>query len=288
MESSSRIEKNDDLKGLTVTTSPTSYLQTLADDETTAFVVSLQSVKAHLSQELQWINEKLQQKSIQLQGIETLLSEALALGLIATGVNPTSKHTSTKESTAVLPSTESVTTDATTDENDLEIPAAIVGEAFKSGQSIDSIGSIAAAIAALPDKTSSKQRGGQAKSDYTKTTTGSKSSANAKKLPTKAQQSKQSTSKASRTGKTSGLNQFLQSQFRDKALTESVSDILNRAPAPLSTDDVMAKLYNGLSEEDYQRAKHSLANILSLGKSKGAWKSAGRGRYTGNAAMITA
>jgi hypothetical protein len=272
-----------------VTTSPTSYLQTLADDETTTFVVSLQSVKAHLSQELQWINEQLQQKSMQLQGIETLLSEALALGLITTDVNTTSNHTPTRDtSTVIVPSTESVTTDAPTDENNLEIPTATGGEAFKSDQSIDSIDSIAAAIAALPDKKSSKQRGGQAKSDYTKTTSGSKSSANAKKLPAKAQQSKQSTSKASRTGKTSGLNQFLQSQFRDKALTESVSDILSRAPAPLSTDDVMAKLYNGLSEEDYQRAKHSLANILSLGKSKGAWKSAGRGRYTCNAAMITA
>jgi hypothetical protein len=47
-------------------------------------------------------------------------------------------------------------------------------------------------------------------------------------------------------------------------------------------------LYEGLSTEDYQRAKHSLANILSVGKSKGTWQSVGRGRYTGNAAVLTA
>jgi hypothetical protein len=62
-----------------------------------------------------------------------------------------------------------------------------------------------------------------------------------------------------------------------------VGDILNNASAPLSTDEVMAELYDGLSKEDYNRAKNSLANILSVGRSKGTWKSTGRGRYAGNA-----
>jgi hypothetical protein len=282
MESSSRIEKNDDLKGLTVTTSPTSYLQSLADDETTAFVVSLRNVKVHLSQELQWIDEQMQQKTVQLQGIETLLSEALSLGLIATDADPTLGDTSA----TFVPSSQISLANAGTDQSNLELSAAANGGVFRRDQSIDSIDSIAAAIAALPDQTSAKQPSDQASGR-------AKTSRDAKPAPTKTsaaktQRSNLSSSKTGRTGQSSGLNQFLQSQFRGQALTESVSDILNRASEPLSTDDVMAKLYAGLSEEDYQRAKHSLANILSLGKSKGSWQSAGRGRYTGNAAAATA
>ncbi|UBF24919.1 hypothetical protein K9N68_25190 [Kovacikia minuta CCNUW1] len=58
---------------------------------------------------------------------------------------------------------------------------------------------------------------------------------------------------------------------------QPLGDILNQATAPLSTDAVMAALYDGLPTAEYDRAKHSLANTLSVGRSKGLWKSAGRG-----------
>jgi hypothetical protein len=144
---------------------------------------------------------------------------------------------------------------------------------------------VAAAIAALPaKKTSTKQRGSQGKASSAKTPSPKPSATTqtttAKKPPKPATPP---AGKTNQRGKTSNLQRFLKNQWRDKALTESVGDILNSASAPLSTDEVMAELYDGLSKEDYNRAKNSLANILSVGRSKGTWKSTGRGRYAGNA-----
>jgi hypothetical protein len=263
-----------------VTNSPTSYLQTLADDETIAFVTSLQSVKAYLSQELQWINEQAQQKTVQLQGIETLLSEALARGLMPTDADSVSTH----PSLAAAPSTPMVTTDVATGESNLDIPEPANGGSASSKSS----DGVTAAIAAVPNKTPSKLRGGKVKSTQTKAPRSSQSGKTPKASAAKNKRSPSSVSKASRTGKTSELSQFLRSQFRGKALIESVSEVLDRASAPLNTDEIMAELYEGLSTEDYQRAKHSLANILSMGKSKGTWQSVGRGRYAGKAKAISA
>ena len=245
----------------------TSYLQTLANDEAIAFVASLQKVKDHLSQELQWMNEQAQQKATQIQGIETLLSEASALGLV---------------------SAETDSIPEVTPESVEELASAIELAAAESGStaSNDTPEPVAAAIAALPSKkTSTKQRGSQEKAKPAKTPPGPKPSA-ATQTTTAKKPSKLATPPADKTnqrGKTSNLQRFLKSQWRDKALTESVGDILNNASAPLSTDEVMAELYDGLSKEDYNRAKNSLANILSVGRSKGTWKSTGRGRYAGNA-----
>ena len=91
-----------------------------------------------------------------------------------------------------------------------------------------------------------------------------------------------SVGKVNQRGNASGLQRFLQNQWRDKVLTEAIGEILKRAAVPLSTDEVMAALYDGLPKADYDRAKHSLANILSVGKSKGTWQSTGRGRYASN------
>jgi len=135
-----------------VTNSPTSYLQTLADDETIAFVTSLQSVKAYLGQELQWINEQAQQKTMQLQGIETLLSEALARGLMPTDAASVSTH----PSPAAVPSTPMVIADVATGESDLDIPTAANGGTASSESSDGGT----AAIATLPNQTPSKSRGG--------------------------------------------------------------------------------------------------------------------------------
>jgi hypothetical protein len=261
-----------------VTNSPTSYLQTLADDETIAFVTSLQSVKAYLSQELQWINEQVQQKTMQLQGIETLLSEALARELL-----PTDAGSVPIPLSAAVPSVPMVA-DIATGESDLDILAAANGGTASS----ESSDGVTAAIAALPDKTPSKSRGEKVKSAQTKAPRSSKSGKTPKTSAAKTNRSPSSVSKASRTGKSSELNQFLRGQFRGKVLIESVSEILDRASAPLNADEIMAELYEDLSTEDYQRAKHSLANILSIGKSKGTWQSAGRGRYTGKARAISA
>lgn len=259
-----------------MTTFPTSYLQTLAKEEAIAFLESLEQVKDHLRQELQWMQAQVQQKSVQIQSIETLLSEASALKLVGTAIQ------ATEEEAAVVPPTdEIVPTTAATDENALELPATTNGITASDKASEP----VTTAIAALPNKASStQQRSSRGKASHTKNPPVSKPSTSPKTNTTKVKQPNSSPSavKTSQRGRTSGLQQFLKSQWRDKAITEAVGDILDRATAPLSTDEMMTALYDGLPQDDYDRAKHSLANTLSVGRSKGAWRSTGRGRYVGN------
>ena len=255
-------EKIIALKASAVATSSTSYLQTLDKDEAIAFVASLQTVKDHLSQALLWLEAQVQQKTVQLQGIETMLAEAETLGLVVAA--PQS-----------IP-------DASSPESAVELPAT------ENGSTLPAIAPepVAAVIAPLPTKKPSKQPPGQSgKVDSAKESRDSKPPVAIKTSTAKTKQPKPSTppaSKVNQRGKASPLQPFLKSQWRDKALTEAVGDILDQAAAPLSTDEVMAALYNGLPTAAYDRAKHSLANILSVGRSKGAWKSTGRGRYAGN------
>lgn len=262
-----------------MTTSSMSYLQTLAKDEAIAFVTSLQKVKAHLSQELQWVSEQVQQKTAQLQSIETLLSEAEALGLVTADTHPILGAASA----IAAPSAPGVTTTGAPHESGLELPAT----ENESTSPVATTEAVAVEIAALPSKKPSKpSRGQHEKVDPAKMLSGSKPLATNKTSTARAKQPKPSTptaSKAHQRGKASNLQQFLKRSFRDQALTEAVSNILNRAAVPLNTDEVMVALYDELPKADYDRAKHSLANILSVGKSKGAWKSTGRGHYASNA-----
>ncbi len=265
------------LKASAVATSPTSYLQTLAKDEAIAFVVSLQTVKDHLSQALLWLETQRQQKALQLKGIETLLFEAEALGLVAAETHSILEATSAV--TAATPTLESAGVTHTDSLGALPQRLAVLQSSQQRSQ-------LRLRIAALPTKKTLKQsRGQQGKAASAKTSRDSKPSASTKTSTVPAKQANPSmppVSKVAQRGKTSPLQRFLKSQWQDKALIEAVSDILNRATA-LSTDEVMAALYDGLPQADYDRAKHSLANTLSVGRSKGAWKSPGRGLYAGNA-----
>jgi len=258
-----------------VATASTSYLQTLPKDEAIAFVASLQSVKAHLSQALLWLEAQVQQKTVQLQGLETMLSEAETLGSEAETLG------------LVVAAPHSLPT-AITHASAVELPATAKGSTLPAIATEP----VAAAIAPLPAKKPLEQsRGQQGKAASAKTSRGTKPSAATKTGTLPAKQATPSTppvSKAAQRGKASPLQRFLKSQWRDKALTEAVGDILDQAAAPLTTDAVMAALYDGLPQADYDRAKHSLANILSVGRSKGAWKSTGRGLYAGKAVTTAA
>lgn len=258
---------------------PISYFQTLANDEATAFVTSLQRVKAHLSQELQGLEAQVQQKMLQLQGIETLLLEALGLGLTTAATHITPEETAT----VAVPIRHVEAPTITTDESALTLSATADGNTLPMAETQPAT----TAIAALSNEEPSKQsRGQHGKAVADKTPRSAKASATTKPSNTKAKQpasSRLPARKANQRGKASNLQPFLKAQFRDQALTEAVGEILSRASAPLSTDEVMAALYDGLPQVAYDRAKHSLANTLSVGRSKGSWQSTGRGRYASNA-----
>lgn len=72
-------------------------------------------------------------------------------------------------------------------------------------------------------------------------------------------------------------------EFQGKTFTDSVAQILENAPKPLHLNELLAQMYEGLSDQDYERAKISLASVLSVGKKEGKWQNLGQGMYAGNA-----
>jgi hypothetical protein len=259
-----------------VANSHVSYLQTLAKDEAIAFVSSLQKVKEHLSHELQWINGQVQQKTIQLEGIDTLLSEAVGLGLLApNAVSTVATELEQASSPAALAATNgnSVTVEATTPTD------AIAGTPSESTLT----------ASAPPPKRGKQRQADNISSSKRKAklpATGKPGAAKttSKATATKARKPGRPPQAASDSGKATdyGFQQFLQASFQDQSMTDAVGAILAATKEPLNTDAIMAQLYAGLSGEPYQRAKSSLSNILSVGKTKGKWKSPGRGLYIGS------
>ena len=230
-------------------TASTSYLQTLPSTEAIAFVTSLQKVKAHLSQELARINTQLQQKTVQLQGIEGILAELGA---------------PTEQPPSPAPASEELTNGNSSVSRllNLEIPTPPQASPSSDHETVEA-----------PEPARS-QRG-------KKQISSPKSPAKSKRSAAKpASQAKASESAA----EPNALKPFLQSAFQNQPLSDSIAQVLSNATEPLSTDNLMVELYDGLSSEDYKRAKRSLTNILSTGRSKGKWRSAERGLYTSNVA----
>lgn len=253
------------------------YLQTLAKDEAIAFVSSLQKVKEHLSHELQWMNEQVQQKTMQLQGIDTLLAEAVGLGLVPLHAASTATDDIKPSSVGAVLSSVSQPTPSLSDPATL---AAANGSNLASATALED--AAVSSSEALPStSTAPPQRGKQrqqSKSPQSKLE--AKRPAAGKTNTPKAKPGRPPHSSTEATS--SGFQKFLQAGFQDQSMTDAVGEILTATKEPMNTDAIMAKLYDGLSDESYQRAKSSLSNILSVGKSKGKWKSPGRGLYAGS------
>jgi hypothetical protein len=264
-EESVKSRKINWLKELAVVTSPTSYLQSLDKDESISFVASLQKVKEHLTHELQWINAQATQKTTQLQGIEAILTEAVVLGLIAES----------------LPSTPV---------SNIHHPVASVADAselsyangsFSLAESIDSTDLESAPATESVDLVSDRVAVNNAKPKATTQSSTSRKSVSSKSKSTSS--GKRPLSKAGQAGKSPDLKHFVKPEFQEQSFTDAVAQILEAAKKPIGLSDVIAKLYVDLSNQDYQRAKISLTNVLSTGKNKGKWKSMGRGMYASNA-----
>jgi hypothetical protein len=240
-----------------VANSPASYLQTLPKDEAIAFVASLLKVKTHLDDELQWMNVQLQQKTSQLQGIEAILSEAVLLGLIDAEATPFTPNPDANGTT-------------------ISLPSSLISIAPQSIELTDSI-NLGIANSAVPANSAAV-----AASEPSDPPTIQPKSTQPRKPKTNKKTSNTKTKKSNVSTEASDLRQFLQAEFREQTLVESIAQVLEDALEPLGADDIMAELYEDLSDEDYRRAKRSLTNILSLGKTRGKWQSAARGLYRGN------
>jgi len=239
-------------------TIPTSYLKTLPQADAVTFVDSLQKVKAHLQDELEGMNAQLHQKTQQLESIEAILAEAVSIGVVAND--------------AIVPPP----METTTESQDASAYSALDAPRVTSHAPTNMIGEADSAIGA-----STQPRGGRRpEADLKPQRRGNQKPATAKAKPPKSSIHEDSQQRESGEGRE--LGQFLQAEFRDKLLIASIAQVLSNSQEPLETDDIMAELYAGLSSKDYNRAKRSVANLLSLGKRKGKWQSVGRGRYTGN------
>ncbi|XGV98046.1 MAG: hypothetical protein ACAF41_03730 [Leptolyngbya sp. BL-A-14] len=275
-----------------------SYLHTLAKEEAIAFVTSLQKVKEHLSHELQWMNGQVQQKTIQLQGIDTLLSEAVGLGLLSPNAITTQPSTATDANSSSV----AVDGQANLSQTEPSLPA-ILAAANGNSLAAETVASINTASGSSPEAVLSTPAAPPKRGRKPQATKASQGKRNAKqpaaektsapKATTKASAPKATTAPAKKPGRAakssseadgsaSGFQQFVQPPFKDKSMTDAVGEILATAKEPMNTDAIMSKLYDGLSGEPYQRAKSSLSNILSVGKTKGKWKSPSRGLYLGS------
>lgn len=245
-----------------MTTSP-SYLQALPNDERLTFITSLQTVRDHLSQELQWLNEQVQQKTVQFQGIETLLSELSSAPKskpLPQGVDvPTPPTTTASKPVLPPPSNTTMTTEAQA--------------------------SLMATLTNLPPKAKAQpstaapgrsKAGSSSTKSAAKSASSSKSSTKKKKKPSSAK----STSKTASSLAPSDLRQYLKPEFQSKTFGDTAAQILAKAGKPLHLDDLLYQMYGELAHQTFERAKVSLANVLSTGAKQGRWKGDGKGMYT--------
>jgi len=219
-----------------------SYLQTLSQHNAATFVDSLQVVKAHLQTELEQMRVILHQKKQQIETIDAILSEAASIGLIDEH-SIEAQDLASKEIRNVSSPSEVTADDLTTEANFIEFTT------------------VTAATTPQPKRGRGRQTSSQPKRGSGVTP-------------------KTSEGKGSKSAEGRKLNQFLNPEFRDIGLVASIAQILTSSPEPLEIETIMATLYGSLLISDYIRAKRSVTNILSQGKSKGTWQSVGRGLYT--------
>jgi len=221
-----------------------SCLQTLSHSQAIAFTDSLQVVKAHLQTELEQMRVLFQQKKQQLETIDAILSEAVSIGLV--------------------------------DEHSIEAQTLTSDEANDiNGSSKITNGELTteADFADAPDRTKPETTTPHPKHDRSK-----QPRSQPKRGTRTTNETSEEKGRKSAEGRT--LNQFLNPEFRTNGLVASIAQILTNSPEPLEIETIVATLYGSLPSSDYIRAKRSVTNILSQGKSKGNWQSVGRGLYT--------
>ena len=205
------------------------------------------------------MNQQVQQKTMQLQGIETLLTEASMLGLLETEADPVAAPAASDAQTTSEPS----------ETNDIE--AAAASEDVPAKEFASSPAQIAAPPATTPgEKTAAKP------SAKTKSPKSSSSKATTKKPPSAQTQSR---SKARKTQTQPKSRALIRPEFADTALTDAVTQVLTQTAQPLHLDQLVSELYEDVSGEDLQRIKKALANVLSKGKKTGKWRNIGHGVY---------
>ncbi len=240
-----------------------SYLNSLSPDQAISFVSSLQTVSDHLTHELEGMTQQVQQKTLQLESIQALLAEAGAVEL------PTPEPTSSTDETI---SQESIAAAIS------ELAALPIPDSLKTTETQEAMG---ISNGNLPPAPKSKN---SSKGDPTKLTP-SKAQPKGKSVPatkTNTSPAKKPTPKTP-SAKKLELREFLLPQFKGSALTDVVAQILASATKPLHLNDLLTEMYGTLPPQTAEKAKISLANVLSTGKKQGKWQSLGDAKYAAKA-----
>ncbi|HIK15954.1 MAG TPA: hypothetical protein IGS53_11815 [Leptolyngbyaceae cyanobacterium M33_DOE_097] len=257
------------------------YLKTLPSDEAIALVTSLQKVKEHLTEELDWMNQQLQQKTTQLQGIETLLAEADSLGLTEPGSQPSTpaaKTAATPASTkSKAPSKKVASAPTATPENGTTSN----GDAPPA---FDPLLALTSVLDSLPTKVESAAKTETAPKGDVKPQTKAKAAKTPASSSTKEKKpaAPKASSKPAPAGKTKELRELLAKKYQDKTFGEIADELLTRASKPVHVNDLVKEMYGNLSEADSKRARLALTKLLSAGKMEGKWQSIGQGVYAAN------
>ncbi|MDX2242519.1 MAG: hypothetical protein NW224_17670 [Leptolyngbyaceae cyanobacterium bins.302] len=274
---------------------PTSYLQTLSRNDAIAFIDSLQRVKSHLSGEIQWMHQQVQQKTVQLQGIETLISEAIELGLLTAEASSTdgslslpsvaTEHLTTEDIiSSVIESDESDEFDRVPNNgNGVLNPTSPGASSTAVSSSVPTLTPITAGATKAKSNRKNTKNSTPSKPKAQTASTNKTGSNKTKSSPAKkAGSSQRLASKVSKPSNTQELKNLLLPKFAGKTLTDAVAQILGEATKSLHLNDLLSQMYGDLSAQDFKRAKISLANVLSIGKKEGKWQNLGDGLYAAN------
>lgn len=227
-----------------------------ADD--TKLLTMLQSVQDHLEQELSHLNALVERKTIQLQGIKSILEDA------RTGNPPTALEAEVASETSASKGTVAdSTTVAIGSEPQLEEDTEL-----ERAEPIPADLALPIASAASSSKLPRSSKTLTAKKPVTAQSSKSKQPASQPRLL-----------KSKQPAPPTELRQALRSQFQDKTLAQAVGEVLGQASEAMNAKAVAVELYEGLSSEDLSRATKSVATILAGGRAKGLWQSSAKGLY---------
>jgi hypothetical protein len=238
----------------------------LATDDA-QLISKLQDVRDHLTQELQHLTAQVERKTLQLRGIESILEDARG-GSTNGKAAPEAPAAPVLEVSANAPV---VAAPATSPDPQPE-PEAPAPE-FEATEAVPEPEAIVPS-APVAEKLRHAETSAAEKSPPT-----AKSTAKSTKSKQSTPKSKQSTPKLEPSAKPTELRQALQPQFQGKTLAESIREVLATASEPLTAKDVVTELYEGLTIDDLKRATKTVATILGAGRTKGDWKSPGKGLY---------
>ena len=223
------------------------------------------------------MNQQVQQKMTQLQGIETLLTEASRLGHPETDADmPTAPATSDASTTPeptttpAAAATVAPTQAEPAEKNNVEAAVA-TSEGVPAPESTSSSAEVAAPPATAQGEEIASKPSAKAQSPKS-----SSVKAATKKQPSTKTRSRSKTRKTKAQPKSRAL---LRPAFADTSLTDAVTQVLTQAAEPLHLDQLVSELYEDVSGEDVKQIKKALANVLSEGKKKGKWRNVGNGVY---------